>query len=398
MSSIAPVSAQRGRFAHAARLAVLVGCGVALAGCNSAIETVRSLRGINKNDPDPATAPFSGNMAAAEAAPYPNLASVPPPPTRATSAAERQKLTEKLIAERAAAQAFASAAATAAPTAAKEAAPGAASQPSPSSAGRAAPSPQPTAAQETPPATVSEPQPAPARTAAAAPQPTAKPQLPPAPFPVAARPEPPPGTTHTAAAGEVQSRHAKNASEPDEAPPRDSELRMPQVRSLPEPDAPRPAPAAPRLSPLPLPAPAALPPEAMASATPQPPPSIPELAPIPPPPAPSLANGEPPRAPAATTVAMLDAPDAGQIAQVAARYRESLGSTPPPRAVRVIAYTAPPTPGADPLGGYHDALDRAQSIAKALAEAGIPDKMIQPEAKPATGPIAAARIEIQFLQ
>ncbi len=114
MSSIAPVSAQRGRFARAARLAVLVGCGVAVAGCNSAIETVRSLRGINKNDPDPATAPFSGNMAAAEAAPYPNLASVPPPPTRATSAADRQKLTEKLITERAAAQAFASAAAAAA--------------------------------------------------------------------------------------------------------------------------------------------------------------------------------------------------------------------------------------------------------------------------------------------
>src|SRR5581483_6180367 len=100
MSSFASVSAQRGRFARAARFAVLLGCGVAVAGCNSAIETVRSLRGVNKNDPDPATAPFGGNMAAAESEPYPNLASVPPPPTRATSAAERQKLTEKLVAER----------------------------------------------------------------------------------------------------------------------------------------------------------------------------------------------------------------------------------------------------------------------------------------------------------
>jgi hypothetical protein len=96
------------------------------------------------------------------------------------------------------------------------------------------------------------------------------------------------------------------------------------------------------------------------------------------------------------TVAMLDAFDAGQIAQVASRYKDRLGSQ-PPRAVRVIAYTTPPAPGADPLGVYHDALERAQGIAKALSEAGIPAKMIQTEAKPAAGPIAAARIEIQFL-
>jgi hypothetical protein len=195
----------------------------------------------------------------------------------------------------------------------------------------------------------------------------------------------------------VQGRHGKTASEPNEALPRDSELRMPQVRSLPQPDAPRLAPASPRLPPLPSLAPVALPPAAIASAAPQPRPSIPELAPIAPPPAPSLAKTQPPRAPAATTVAMLDVPDSGRIAQVAARYKEDLGSQLPPRAVRVIAYTAPPAPGADPLGGYHDALDRAQGVAKALAEAGIPEKMIQTEARPAAGPIAAARIEIQFL-
>ena len=94
---------------------------------------------------------------------------------------------------------------------------------------------------------------------------------------------------------------------------------------------------------------------------------------------------------------MLDALDPGQIAQVAARYKEKPRVAAAARAVRVIAYTAPPAPGADPLGGYHDALERAQGVAKALAEAGIPEKMIQTEAKPAAGPIAAARIEIQFL-
>src|SRR3954468_12365013 len=105
MPSIAPVSVQGRRFARGARLAILVGCGVAVAGCTGAVETFRAVRGFNKSDPDPVTAPFSGNMAAAEAMPYPNLASVPPPPSRATTAVERQKLTSKLTAERAAAQA-----------------------------------------------------------------------------------------------------------------------------------------------------------------------------------------------------------------------------------------------------------------------------------------------------
>src|SRR5690349_15017900 len=88
---MAPLSS----FIAVAVLALAAAC----AACNP-IETYRDVRGINKNDPDPAIAPFSGNIAAADAAPYPNLASVPPPPVRATSTADRQKLTESLIAER----------------------------------------------------------------------------------------------------------------------------------------------------------------------------------------------------------------------------------------------------------------------------------------------------------
>ena len=57
----------------------------------------RSLSGVDKNDPDPETAPFSQNLAAGEAMPYPNLASVPPPPTSATSTAERHKLNRKAV-------------------------------------------------------------------------------------------------------------------------------------------------------------------------------------------------------------------------------------------------------------------------------------------------------------
>src|SRR5947208_9469094 len=95
---------------------------ITLGGCG-AVETWRSLSGVNKNDPDPQTAPFSGNMADAEAAPYPNLASFPPLPTRATNLAERQKLTQSLIADRSALAADAGPAPPTPQAAAKAAAP-----------------------------------------------------------------------------------------------------------------------------------------------------------------------------------------------------------------------------------------------------------------------------------
>jgi hypothetical protein len=112
--------------------------------------------------------------------------------------------------------------------------------------------------------------------------------------------------------------------------------------------------------------------------------------------APSLAAIAPPtrRAPTATTVATLAiagaaaAPDRAEIDRVAALYRERPGS------VRVLAFAAAPTGGADPLAGYHAALGRAQQIAKALADAGIPANKIQTEAAPS--PLAAGRVDIQF--
>src|SRR6202008_2546924 len=50
--------------------------------------------------PDPDTTPNSKNLAAGEASDYPNLATVPPPPVRALTAAEREKLTQSLVADR----------------------------------------------------------------------------------------------------------------------------------------------------------------------------------------------------------------------------------------------------------------------------------------------------------
>ena len=61
-----------------AMLAAVLG----LVACNP-VETWRDWSGASKNDPDPETARNTQNLAAGEAADYPNLASVPPPPNRA---------------------------------------------------------------------------------------------------------------------------------------------------------------------------------------------------------------------------------------------------------------------------------------------------------------------------
>src|SRR5690348_14873964 len=77
-------------------LALLLGLGA----CNP-VETLRDWTGRSQNDPDPDTTPNTKNLAAGETADYPNLATVPPPPIRAMTAADREKLTQSLIADRA---------------------------------------------------------------------------------------------------------------------------------------------------------------------------------------------------------------------------------------------------------------------------------------------------------
>jgi hypothetical protein len=334
---------------------------IVLGGC-SPIEGWRSVSGANKNDPAP-NAPFTGNLADADAAPYPNLASVPPPPSRGTSAAERQKLTQNLIADRTAAAALAG----------------------PPIAGpsglTAAPIPAPARSRTEP-----------ASPQAAAASPTA------IGTPAAATP-PGPTADGASASGTPSAKTALNATnaartksgESAEPLPMDSTLQMPQVRAAPEPETPRPALPPPRLAAAPRPVlTPEPPPAAVASAVPQAAPSVPVLAPVAPPPGPP--KPEPKRPPAGTTVATLERVDKSQIAQVAGLYKEQPGS------VRVVAHAAPPPSGGDPLASYHAALERAQAVAKALAEAGIPANKIQSEATPATaGSSAAARVEIQFL-
>src|ERR1700730_17786016 len=76
-------------------LAMVLAAG--LAGCNP-IETLRSVRGLDKNDPDPATTPFGDNIAKAQAGSYPNLASVPLTPIVTSTGAERKTLADNLTA------------------------------------------------------------------------------------------------------------------------------------------------------------------------------------------------------------------------------------------------------------------------------------------------------------
>src|SRR5690242_13337453 len=83
-----------------ARLLAVFTVLLGLAACNP-VETWRDLTGVSRNDPDPETTPNTRNLAAGEASDYPNLATVPPPPSRAMTAADREKLTQSLIADRA---------------------------------------------------------------------------------------------------------------------------------------------------------------------------------------------------------------------------------------------------------------------------------------------------------
>ncbi len=361
------------RMAGACGLVLAVG----LAGCNP-IETYRSMSGIAKNDPDPATALYNKNLAAAEAEPYPNLATVPPPPTRETTAAERQKLTQSLLSDRA------TTAAQAGPPPPTAAAAGAANPPP----ANPPPASQPPASQ--PPASQPPTKQPPARIVAAMAAPPAAPGAP---------PTTPAATGRSAAPGPhklAPNTTPEHRREPPDVAPRNSTLTIPMIPSLPTPEAARPAPPAPALAAAPMPAPIVEPPPgALASATPEPPPPPPLLAPVMPPPAPAAMR---PQTPAETTVATLDlhgtaaardGRDHAEIERVAALYKEHPGT------VRVIAYAAAPAGAGDPLASYHAALDRAQQVAKALAQAGIPARKIHSEATPAAA-AKAERIEIQF--
>lgn len=396
----------------AALLAALGGCG--------AIDAYRSVRGLDKNDPDPATAPFSKNLAAGEVADYPNLSTVPPPPTRASTVAERAALTKKLVEERTSAEADAAsiqapaaapvaenaasttaapalrpakkaplaAVAAAEPVAPIASAPAPAPAKPPAAAAAAGPTPRPTASA----APAANPSLAPAATAEPAPAPAATPASPAAKAPpaavAAAAPTP-------AAADQPTTANRRRGSQAREAPPQESSLQMPEIASVPQPEATRPPPAPPRLGAAPAVGPNDMSAAKAAIEMPAQPPPVPVMAPSPP----VLPVASEPRQRAeGASVAAFDlaepprlAPDQrARLDQLAAAYRDKPGT------VKIVAYAAPAPAGPEQLSSYRAALDRAQYVASALAAAGVPSNKIQTEAAPAGAAAAPGRVEVRL--
>jgi hypothetical protein len=292
---------------------------------------------MDKNDPDPATTPFTANLDKAETGTYPNLASVPPPPIVASTLAERQALTASLSSARSGMQA---------------------------NGGTAAPGPVPPL--PTIPASIAAPEMA---------------DLP---------PTPPPQTP-------LPPLRAMDEPAPPAAPT--SPLLAPAIASPPGVEASRAAPKPGQPSTIPTPAPSDLPPASVQSGNPQPTPPVAAL-PAAKPTAEVAARPPPKLPPVPITVASLDVTPGTaalggdmrpRLADVVAQYQQR------PRPVRVVSYAAAATGGAEQLNSFRSALDRAQIVAKELTDAGIPANRIQTEAAPSSASAPAGRIEVQLL-
>ncbi len=355
------------RLAAAALLAGLAAC--------SPVEAYRNLVGTSKDDPNPATTPNTKNLAAGEAADYPNLATVPAPPTQALSTAQLDKLTQSLVADRTNAKytteqlqaGFDQAAGSVPPP------PPAAAEAKPANAGSGAPAQQP------------------GEVAAAA----AKGKTP----------------------AQGGSTGPRKSGQPPEPGPMESSLQPPQIPALPSPEQNQPAPPPPRELSLPAgtaragapPGPAHLPPPPAATPLPA---AIGSAKFEPPPPPPVLPPATPTRmaaavapgkgaaaSPAVTPVAEVDfvadsttLDDAGrqELGKIAPLYRRNPGK------VRVIGYAGVGSSAVEQLNSFQTALDRAHAVAAALAKAGIPADKILVEAAPAGADSGQGRAEILF--
>jgi len=411
---------------HSHRLAVLAVL-FGLAACNP-IDTWRDFTGTSRNDPDPDTTPNTKNLAAGAASDYPNLATVPAPPVRALTSAEREKLTQSLIADRANARHTDEQLRAGFPTVS-------AAPPPPGGTGG-----QPEQVAAEPPAT-----PAPvsssavpaqsapvASSGAAADKPTR--------LPTALSADPTLASTANGAgtAGEKPTNPAATApprsaraigrtpaepgqglrkqGEPPEPAPMESSLEVPQARATPEPEQIQPAPPPPQLPPTPKVAATPTPllgglaaggalapmplPQAKSSAGYEPPPAAPEL------PSASPAQttaagpgkgGSKPPARAGTPVAEIKF--GGDSAALTDKDKQTLETVLPvyqqnPGKVRVVGYAGAGKGAVEQLESYRTALDRAQAVAAALTKAGIPSDKIQVEAAPQGETSGESRAEV----
>ena len=372
-----------GRTSRVTCLTVILAALLGLAACNP-VETWRDWSGASKNDPDPETTPNTQNLAAGEASDYPNLATVPPPPIRALTVAEREKLTQSLIADRTNAKYSAEKL-----VAGSGAMPGAAPPPPPP------PIPALTDDAQTKSETSTKP-PAPAAPPAAA---ATSSETPPA---------VPSASGKSADKATAAGQGLRKSDEPPEPPPMESSLEVPQVRSTPHPEQVQTAPPPPYPSPAPTvanaspptpllgspPAPVPLPP-AIGSTAYQAPPPPPVLAPL----APTNASPKPAPPPVGAPVAEIKfTPDSTNLSQddrqtiekVAMLYQQNPGK------VRIVGYAGAGGGAAEQLNSFRAALDRAQAVAAALTEAGIPSGKIAVEAAPSDASTIESRAEVML--
>jgi outer membrane protein OmpA-like peptidoglycan-associated protein len=418
-------SANERRTRLAARRLAVVALLLGLTACNP-VDTWRDLTGVSRNDPDPDTTPNTKNLAAGEASDYPNLATVPPPPARALTAAEREKLTQSLIADRTNARhtdeqlraGFSPVAAAPPP------APGAPGAQPEQVAAAPAPSPTPV-----PSAPVAAPHAESARNAAAEkpakllPSPSAEPASASTATGVGSAGEksalPLAGAPRTARAGgktpAEPGQGLRKQGEPPEPGPMESSLEVPQARATPTPEHIQPAPPPPQLPPTPkvavtpTPMPGGLAaggalapmplPEARSSAGYEPPPASPELPPLPARAAaagPEKGGAKPPArvgTPVAeiqfgTNSTTLTDKDRQTLETVLPAYQQNPGK------VRIVGYAGAGSGAVEQLNSYRTALDRAQAVASALTKAGIPSDKIQVEAAPQGENAGESRAEV----
>ena len=420
-------SANERRTRLAARRLAVVALLLGLTACNP-VDTWRDLTGVSRNDPDPDTTPNTKNLAAGEASDYPNLATVPPPPERALTAAEREKLTQSLIADRTNARhtdeqlrAGFSPVAAAPPPPPGE--PGA--QPE-----QVAAAPPPSAT-PVPSAPVAAPHAESAGNGAAAEKPakllpslSAEPASASTATGVGSAGEksalPLAGAPRTARAGgktpAEPGQGLRKQGEPPEPGPMESNLEVPQARATPAPEHIQPAPPPPQLPPTPkvavtpTPMPSGLAaggalapmplPEARSSAGYEPPPASPEVPPVPPARAAAAGpekGGAKPPARVGTPVAeiqfgtdstTLTDKDRQTLETVLPAYQQNPGK------VRIVGYAGAGSGAVEQLNSYRTALDRAQAVASALTKAGIPSDKIQVEAAPQGENAGESRAEV----
>jgi outer membrane protein OmpA-like peptidoglycan-associated protein len=333
-------------------LALVVVAMAGLQGCSypdalNPIEWYRDVTGASKNDDSAKTARNSENLEAGNQEPYPNLASVPALPDRAMSTIDREKLQKGLVADR-----------TNARYSEEELRQGRPVPPLPGEppAAQAAPESSPTAPGTT----------APAR------------------GPAAAAP----------AAGSTK-RPPVKSSEP---PPRESSLDTPKVVGAPPGDAPH------RPPPLPPGVGSQQPPQQQQQLAAAPTPRLPrDIAPGGLETQPAIMRAPRGKGPAVTLAAAeisfagdgktLSADDKQRLAEVAKLYKQGAG------ALRVVGYGRRGH-GADAaqqeLDGFGEAMDRAATVAQALAKLGVPPGRITIQTAPELvgGGLAAGRAEV----